>query len=229
MQVISDLHGLYPRNIRDAGETGLIFLLGDIVHHGNELHGKRFRQFMAELADTFEHVVYVPGNHEYYHSDIETIDAYLASDPIEGITFANREVLTFGKRSYACCTFWSEIDRSTVPCITDFSLIEGLTPAKYRRLHRDHVAFLRTEAPEDAVFMTHHAGCHLMNGEHYGSVNQSAFSTEYPDLMARCSRWFNGHTHQNLDVCRGKFVSNCRGHPWEWPVNGFDPNKVFTT
>lgn len=68
---------------------------------------------------------------------------------------------------------------------------------------------------------------------HRGSVLNSAFASEYGDLIAdsRIDAWIYGHSHTNIDTEIGgtRIISNQMGYVFENEhlMNGFDPAKFI--
>ena len=68
---------------------------------------------------------------------------------------------------------------------------------------------------------------------HRGSVLNSAFASEYGDLIAdsRIDAWIYGHSHTNIDTEIGgtRIISNQMGYVFEdeYLMNGFDPAKFI--
>ena len=68
---------------------------------------------------------------------------------------------------------------------------------------------------------------------HRGSVLNSAFASEYGDLIAdsRIDAWIYGHSHTNIDTEIGgtRIISNQMGYVFEEEhlTNGFDPAKFI--
>ena len=81
IQYCSDLHLEFQENknflkqfpIKPIGE--ILLLAGDILPF--TLH-KQACEFIDFVADNFEAVYWIPGNHEYYHFDLGTVAASLA-------------------------------------------------------------------------------------------------------------------------------------------------------
>ena len=69
IQVLSDLHLEFPGNRIPplAPEAELVILAGDLA----PMHTGRVRDVARRWAGA-EHILYVPGNHEYYGSEIKT-------------------------------------------------------------------------------------------------------------------------------------------------------------
>ena len=73
VQYCSDLHIEFPENkrflqknpIKPVGE--ILLLAGDIMVFSQI---EKHRDFFAYLSDNFRQTYWVPGNHEYYHSNI---------------------------------------------------------------------------------------------------------------------------------------------------------------
>ena len=68
---------------------------------------------------------------------------------------------------------------------------------------------------------------------HRGSVLNSAFASEYGDMIAdsRIDAWIYGHSHTNIDTEIGgtRIISNQMGYVFENEhlMNGFDPAKFI--
>ena len=80
LQYCSDLHLEFPQNrkfiskhaIKPIGDV--LLLAGDIVPF---VVMDEYDDFFDYLSDNFEKVYWVPGNHEYYHSDIINKDGFI--------------------------------------------------------------------------------------------------------------------------------------------------------
>ena len=85
------------------------------------------------------------------------------------------------------------------------------------------------------VVVTHHLPTlQVVASQHKGSVLNSAFATEYEELISgsRIDAWIYGHSHTNIDTEIGntKVISNQMGYVFEneHVINGFDPGKFLT-
>ena len=85
------------------------------------------------------------------------------------------------------------------------------------------------------MVVTHHLPTlQVVAPQHQGSVLNSAFASEYGDLIAnsRINAWIYGHSHTNIDIEFGstKVICNQMGYVFENEhiINGFDPGKFLT-
>src|SRR6188472_3357313 len=140
VQLLSDLHFEYDedggeafvRTVEVAGDV--LVLAGDIIPLVSaEVVARALGWFCAR----FRHVVFVPGNHEYYRTSPADGDAVLAAC---ARALPNLHVLNTGL---------AEIDG------TDFSLIRGFVQWVHET-HAAHLAFVRENARDGDVIVTHH-------------------------------------------------------------------------
>lgn len=109
----------------------------------------------------------------------------------------------------------------------------------YNQMHDfclGHIKKSLTESTaEHIVAVTHHLPTlQVVASQHKGSVLNSAFATEYEELIAgsRIDAWIYGHSHTNIDTEIGntKVICNQMGYVFEneHVINGFDPGKFLT-
>ncbi len=73
----------------------------------------------------------------------------------------------------------------------------------------------------------------VVTPHHKGSVLNSAFASEYGDLIAgsRIDAWIYGHSHTNIDtvIIGTRIICNQMGYVFEDEhlMNGFDPSKFI--
>jgi predicted phosphodiesterase len=230
----------HPRRgplLMEVGRVDLIVLAGDI-HTG--LRGFVYAEQLAEYFDA--PVVYVAGNHEYYHQHIDLLEPALrnASANSGRVKFLDNNIATFtlgGKRLHLLgCTMW-----------TDFQLQGGQTQAMefaarhmndYRAIRRvdaffrpenalarhersrlwlrTNVARLRLEEPGAKIIaVTHHAPHEAVLGRRTGRIAPSYASQLLPEYaVSRPDVWIHGHTHyRHESVLDGiRVVSAPRGY-----------------
>jgi len=64
VQILSDLHLEFDNKIKLQPKTNILILAGDI---GN-ITKNGFKEFFDDISLKWKHIIYVLGNHEYYHS-----------------------------------------------------------------------------------------------------------------------------------------------------------------
>lgn len=84
------------------------------------------------------------------------------------------------------------------------------------------------------MVVTHHLPTlQVVAPHHKGSVLNSAFTSEYGELIAnsRIDAWIYGHSHANIDTVLGGtyIICNRMGYVFEdeHRMNDFDPGKFF--
>ena len=103
---------------------------------------------------------------------------------------------------------------------------------------RNSIDFIRKSIKESTaahiVVVTHHLPTlQVVASHHKGSVLNSAFASEYGDLIAgsRIDAWIYGHSHTNIDtvISGTRIICNQMGYVFEDEhlMNGFDPTKFI--
>lgn len=246
IQLLSDLHNEVYRleAIPEITQTDaeVIVLAGDI---GVGLRGLRWAGKEAERLG--KPVLYVSGNHEFYHHDIALMDEMRTfAAEHELLHLLENDELIIGDVRFLGCTLWTDYRSTGDP---QFSMTEA------QRYLNDHHVVTKGEnlfLPEDAyklhmtsrgwlekklsqpfagktVVVTHHAP-HLLCTHPSFPMNPigAAFLSDLSRLVEMADMWCFGHTHSNLDVRVGKcrLVSNQRGYSDEG-VKGYDPEGVL--
>lgn len=99
IQLMSDAHGRWGQ-IDPHPEAHLAVALGD-MSDGTEAVG-----WLAELGMP---VIYVPGNHEYYGTDLSTgLDELRRAAWGTNVTVADRQTVTVGAARFICATLWTD-------------------------------------------------------------------------------------------------------------------------
>ena len=215
MQYCSDLHLEFSENknflkqhpIEPVGE--ILMLAGDILPFA--LH-KQAGEFIDFVADRFEAVYWIPGNHEYYHFDLGTVASPLFEKIRSNVFLINNQTITSKNTNIICSTLWSHISTQNEfvvqQSINDFHLIlkngNKLTTGDFNQLHQTDLAFLKNAVAqydvEKTIVMTHHVPT-LMNypAQYKGSNINEAFAVELYDFIenSQITYWIYGHHHCN--------------------------------
>lgn len=240
IQFASDLHlefgDLTPENYSRAiqppsdGMKCILVLAGDIGDH------RTLETFMSWCVENWTLVIYVPGNHEYYHTSIISRDRWLREMATKiGFVFLQKDVLAVKNKYgndivFVGCTLWSDIPTDHLDemrnYLNDFNLIKEFKekPWRYASLHKDHREWL-TKTLKDlegleftkVIVVTHHAP--LKNGTSApvfeNKTTNCGFATDCFDLLDMCDLWIYGHTHHCTTIHyseRTKIMANQRGY-----------------
>jgi predicted phosphohydrolase len=215
IQYCSDLHLEFPENRKFLTRNPLhpvgdiLLLAGDIVSF-REL--EKAQDFFDFVSDHYSATYWVPGNHEYYGSDITEKPTPLWENIRSNVHLVNNQTVDLAGTKFIFSTMWSRIspplEWDIQRSISDFSAIEyqgqKLTARDFNLLHRENLAFLTKalglagEAP--TIVITHHVPT-LMNYPAYykNSPLNEAFAVELFDLIddSGPTRWIYGHHHTN--------------------------------
>jgi len=228
VQLLSDIHfefdddggEAFARSVQVAGDV--LVLAGDVLPlHARATVTRAFAWFCAR----FQHVVFVPGNHEYYKTSPAQADALLAAC---AATLPNLHVLNPGLavidgQRFVGATMWFP-DTPDEPkyrgYLTDFRLIRDFVPWVHDA-HAAQLAFLRANVRSGDVVVTHHLPHHNSTPSFFvGSpLNRFFVADDAADLVAGAGArlWLHGHTHAPCDYVVGntRVVCNPRGYPHE--------------
>jgi hypothetical protein len=229
LQYASDLHLEFLRGNPAALErliSGVerlaptLILAGDI---GNPFQPE-YARFVGAMAERFERVLLVAGNHEFYGNAIAPtllrIEEVCSDWP--NVVFLNNSVWEAGPVRFFGGTMWSRIsdsEKAEVRAImNDFARIRDFGLDEYES---EHVAFTEALSAElershsPLVVVSHYLpSFRLIHPKYLGSSINSAFATEMAVADdARISAWFYGHTHTGRDGPR--FFCNPIGYPGE--------------
>lgn len=235
----SDLHIEFGKN-KGYLESGDVHVCaGDIGLLTNLDQLKRYFDSVRAHADK---IIYVLGNHEFYHSDyqkaltiadnfckeegIYLMDEALGTDNLEidGVTF-------WGS------TLWSDLDNDDPivknivgNAMNDFRVIDGLSVQDSVDINTRTREKINWDAD---VIITHHCPIILVHKDFpFSEITYGFCNTGLVDKIMDSSvkHWIYGHTHdsRNEDLRGTQVVSNQQGYPrtWGWDEN-FDQRMVI--
>ena len=165
----------------------------------------------------------------------------------ENVGYYQNQVLRIDDTDFIMSTFWSHIEPADEYFVwkglNDFrqTMYKGklLQTEAYNQMHDFCLGHIKKSLAESTaehiVVVTHHLPTlQVVAPQHKGSVLNSAFASEYGDLIAnsRINAWIYGHSHTNIDAEIGstKVICNQMGYTFEneHVINGFDPGKFLT-
>ncbi len=228
LHILNDLHIEFEDFVPPATDADVVILAGDI---GVGMEGLRW----AEARFPGRLVIYVPGNHEFYHHDLALIDELKVEAPdhihvlnddkviIDGVRFLGSILWTdFALFGEADKFFAMQQARQQM---IDFSIIQNggrrFTPEDAIRLHtasRDWLAAMLAE-PFDGrtVVVTHHApSSQSVHPRYANDLLTPAFASNLESLMGGdgVALWIHGHMHESYDyeAYGTRVVCNPRGY-----------------
>lgn len=233
LQYASDFHIEFPENkaflkknpLQPIGE--ILVLAGDIVPFAVM---DKHKDFFSYLADNFETTYWLPGNHEYYHFDIDKKSGVLNEKVRSNVFLVNNTQVEKGNARLIFSTLWSkiypayqwQIERN----MSDFHVIRNkgfrFCADKYNQLHEESLAFiqsaLKSNQEEKTIVFSHHCPT-LLNypAQYKGSLLNDAFAVELFDFIknSKIDFWVYGHHHTNTPtfaIGNTKLLTNQLGY-----------------
>jgi len=215
IQYCSDLHLEFPENQKFLAKNPLqpvgdiLVLAGDVVAFRDLNKARGFFNF---VCDHYAAVYWVPGNHEYYGSDISGKPSPLCEKIRDNFYLVNNHSVVHGNVRLVFTTLWSRIsphlEWDIQRSVSDFSAIEyageRFNARRFSSLHEESLGFLRDTLLETTggptVVVTHHVPT-LMNYPrvYRNSPLTEAFAAELSDLIldSGVACWIYGHHHVN--------------------------------
>lgn len=253
IQFISDIHlevwsdsGLVPEAIiARHPQADILVLAGDI----GKLRPDTLTHFIDYCCNTWPHVIYVAGNHEFYDKkkSRERIidDIYSMARRWDNLYFLDRGIVSINGQRFLGCTLWSS--PKSKDGFHDFTMIshqidstkrKPITPSIMAQWHQDDLEWLFDNVQEGDVVITHfmplttldlvrlgHQSIYppsIIEDLYYGNTDcWPLFEERAPKL------WISGHTHQAFDVVVGdvRWVCNPYGYPGETTNNGQEDER----
>lgn len=275
IHVCSDLHlEISEFSITNSKNADVLILSGDImianvlhdfpadyddsiIQSKRHIQAIRFRKFLRYCSEDFQHVIYVAGNHEFYHGKFyQTLDILkneCAAFP--NIHFLENDSVTINDVIFVGGTLWTDCNRSDPITLwdlknkmNDFHVIKNERKS-YRKLstddivarHRNTLEYIRTivkNAPSDkkVVVVGHHSPSFSSVSEEYKSETimnggyaseLSEFILDHPNIVL----WTHGHMHNVSDYMIGttRVVCNPRGYCTDTHVEmtHWDPTLII--
>lgn len=248
IQYASDLHLEFPENKEFlkrnplSPEGDVLLLAGDIVPF--EVMNKH-ADFFNYISDNFATTYWIPGNHEYYYSDIFERSGSVNEKIRSNVFPVNNTTAILDNIKFIFSTLWSEISTSNKLLIqqriSDFHVIKyknkRFLPDHFNELHSESLKFLKSEIDTTfsgkIVIVTHHVPVLLNYPERYKSdVLNEAFVVDLSDLIDKnkIDYWIYGHHHYNTPdfvIGNTKLCTNQLGYVRYNEDEGFRKGKTI--
>jgi len=214
-----------PQDYRDS--SAVLVLAGDICSRMEVLI-----DFLAHVEHRFLKVIYVPGNHEYYNSEMcswnrefrnaaraTLSNTYFAAGTVEYCTIQNVD--------FIFTTLWADGGKSyreetnVATAIADFRYIRFddriFKVSDMQTLHRylrSDVEHLLNRSLNKTVVITHHLPSYQLCHPRFGFEHNGGFASDSEHLVNLANYWIHGHTHDTIDTYIGntRVVANPAGY-----------------
>jgi predicted phosphohydrolase len=205
----------------------ILILAGDIVPF-SQMH--EHKDFFDRTGDLFEQVYWIPGNHEYYYSDLKGRSGTFTEQISSNITLLNNSIISHKNVSFIFSTLWTQISDEKKDIIgnrlSDFFVINKgdhkLTVDEYNTMHNEDLQFLKNAIEhcqeEKIIVVTHHVPTFLNYPARFAAspVNE-AFAVELKDMINiyQPNYWIYGHSHVNtpsFSIGKTQMLTNQLGY-----------------
>jgi len=185
----------------------------------------RFRDFLKRCSFQFPHVVYVAGNHEFYHGrwnqSLDHLRTECAKFP--NVYFLECDVKVINEVSFIGATLWTDCNKGdplTLHALTDMM---KLRPAHSMYRHQQTLAYLKSVLPDMkdkcVVFVGHHGPSAMSTHPRYmnETLMNGGYRSELSEMILdnpQIKLWTHGHMHDPFDYMIGttRVVCNPRGY-----------------
>lgn len=271
LAICSDLH-LEFGDITLKNEGADVLILGGDIMTAQELHdfkaddtkfadeltrratAERYREFLARCSSEFPHVIYIAGNHEFYHGKYPDAYNYLEEEcqAFNNVYFLEQNKKEINDITFIGATLWTDMNRgdpvtlhAVADMMNDYRIVRNseqgytkLRPAHTLSRHRKTLAYIKQVVEADPtkkyVVVGHHAPSKKSIKPRYAediemngaySSDLGYFIANHPQIVL----WTHGHTHDQFDYYVGdtRIVCNPRGYDgWEACADNFQLKYV---
>ena len=225
LRILSDLHFEFHR---DRGAEFVRSLTADpeevLVLAGDIAVGEGLVPALASFCAKWRQVIFVAGNHEYYHHRPEDVRMILqhCQQLHRNLHWLNNGKLTIEGQRFIGGTLWFGEEAGQHPAryfLSDFGAIEDFEPWVYAD-HLQAVALLHKDIQESDVVVTHHLPAQECVAAKWASSPLNPFFVHDLSALIRARKpklWIHGHTHEPVDLLLGETRVICnpfgyRGH-----------------
>ena len=249
IMVAQDMHDFPEENVRTAAMLEML--------SSRQAKAQRFRDFFKRCSFQFPHVIYVAGNHEFYHgkffASLDHLREECAKYP--NIYFLENDVKVINDIVFMGATLWTDCNKhdpftlhALADMMNDFRIIRNdyagyrsLKPADIADRHRKTLQYFKTVMdgyPQEQKFVVvghhtpSHASCHPQYAHDY--IMNGGYHSDLSDFILdhpQIKLWTHGHTHHPFDYVIGstRVVCNPRGYESDGynEDTGWNPNIVL--
>lgn len=257
LTIVSDLHLEFGEVPHIQTDADVLILAGDICL-SEDLHqhdptspiltlesrahkAEMYRDFLAKCSDNYKHVLYVAGNHEFYHGKfnrgLETLK--LETQRFHNMHFLEDDGIRIDDVLFLGSTLWTNFNnldpvtmQSCQYSMNDYHVITNDTAKGFSKLHpsntlqrhNNSMQFLQQSVKDQTkvVVVTHHAPSFISCSDRYKDepLMNGAYASDLSEFILdnpQIKLWCHGHMHNFNDYLIGdtRIYSNPCGYPHE--------------
>jgi Icc-related predicted phosphoesterase len=258
ISLASDLHLEFNQKPDLGADADVLILSGDIcvadhfTRGANSPYAKfkeAYLDFFKRCSDRFPHVLYVMGNHEYYHGRFNDTANILKNELSAYCKVLDNESVEIDGVKFVGSTLWTDMNKRNplTEChlrdtMNDYRVIQIAKSDVYRKLspldtlyeHFEAVRFIDNETKnhDNCVVLTHHGPTPLSIGskfknDYHGNGGYVSDLFDFIYDRPQIKLWTHGHVHHSTiyKVNETTVACNPGAYPGENPQ--FDQNFVF--
>ena len=229
--IAQDLHDFPEQNIRTAAMLEML--------SSRQEKAQRFRDFFKRCSFQFPHVIYIMGNHEFYHGKFYAAVDYMRDECAKypNVYMLEQDMKIINDVVFVGGTLWTDMNRrdpltmhAMKDMMNDFRIVRNdqreyaaMSTLDVAIRHDKTLGYIKLIVQEHkdkkCVVVGHHAPSFKSVSEQYASQtlmnggyasDLSEFIMDHPQIVL----WTHGHMHQPFDYVIGetRVVCNPRGY-----------------
>ena len=239
VQYMSDLH-------LEFGDMPIPEVVGDVLVLAGDIHvGADGVNWINAAAKQFKYVIYILGNHEFYHNDMPALISYLSQDHIfdKNVHFLDNDTVILDGVKFVGTTLWSNVEARAFYAMNDSRIIKydgsSMPLFKVKEMFEANMQFLHENSDADVVVTHQCPHIKSINTERY--PDDSMNTGYYTDIIdqfrdTNIKHWICGHTHSAVEYVEANITvhNNCRGYVSAYgkgvggcEVEDFNPSAYF--
>ena len=237
IHLLSDIHLEFGAMKFEDQKADVIVLAGDIGTGVDPL--RWIESFLPKKTP----IIYVPGNHEYYHRDLFEHRARMrdkAKESTKHLFFLDDDECVIDGQHFVGGTLWTDLNFYNNPVRGAISISMGMTDLKVTKrldvdtwlsMYHTTYKFLESKITKDSIVVTHFLphSCSVHPRFEGNQFNVAFASNTLDTLPVKPKLWMHGHTHNKCDyVVHGtRVVCNPRGYIGYETQEEFDPRLII--
>lgn len=209
--ILSDLHLEFDGrgvSFEFTPDPDIFYIIAGDLHPYAEVRKSFLNKFDPGM------IMYIPGNHDYYGSNISNWSS-------------ERNLVSVGGLVIAGATLWTDLTDPQAwywykRSIADAHYIDNWTQEECVRRHEEDREFLFNSGAD--IIVSHHLPSrHSIAPRFEGEPSNVGFVTDYTDRILAMEKppkiWIHGHTHDKFDYTLDstRIICHPRGYPGENP------------
>jgi len=240
IQILSDIHTEFHN---DSGEQFITAYLRPkgvdvLIIAGDIGVGDSLFYSLQRISEHYKNtaVLYVPGNHDFYHSNFAKILHKLSilENAIDNLFVLNNRMKVIGGIDFVGAPLWFKRKKNYkkhAPDISDFEVIKGFEDRVFKE-NKKSLKFLDWHVSGRSIVITHHQPTFKSTPMEYRTVPSNIFYYCNMEKLIKERKplmWVHGHTHGSFNYILGKthVVCNPLGYVGRQVNAEFIPNMMI--